>query len=100
MAILLLLIQRRMPAGRSGEHLGKEAFSLALSLLGQDDRLRLSYGIGDEALLVQPLHRVPIEPLPHATAVMQTEQEQRENRRVHALGIDLHRHRLPNATSD
>jgi hypothetical protein len=31
---------------------------------------------------------------------MQTEQEQRENRRVHALGIDLHGHRLPNATSD
>jgi hypothetical protein len=31
---------------------------------------------------------------------MQTEQEQRENRRVHALGIDLHGHHLPNATSD
>jgi hypothetical protein len=31
---------------------------------------------------------------------METEQEQRESRRVHALGIDLHGHRLPNATSD
>jgi hypothetical protein len=31
---------------------------------------------------------------------MQTEQKQRENRRVYALGIDLHGHRLPNATSD
>jgi hypothetical protein len=31
---------------------------------------------------------------------MQPEQEQRENRRVHALGIDLHRHRLPNAISN
>jgi hypothetical protein len=31
---------------------------------------------------------------------MQTEQKQRKNRRVHALGVDLHDHRLPNATSD
>jgi hypothetical protein len=31
---------------------------------------------------------------------MQTEQEQRENRPVHALGIDLHGHRLPTVTSD
>jgi hypothetical protein len=39
-------------------------------------------------------------PFPYATTVMQTEQEQRENCRVHALGIDLHGHNLPNATSD
>jgi hypothetical protein len=31
---------------------------------------------------------------------MQTEQEQRENRHVHAPGIDLHGRRLPTATSD
>jgi hypothetical protein len=34
----------------------------------------------------------PIEALPYAETVMQAEQEQRENRLVHALGIDLHPH--------
>jgi hypothetical protein len=38
-------------------------------------------------------NRVPIEPLPYSAAVMQAEQEQCENRLVHALGIDLHDHR-------
>jgi hypothetical protein len=33
-----------------GEELGEEALGLALTLLGQDDRLCLADGIGDEPL--------------------------------------------------
>src|SRR5215218_2806006 len=79
---------RGSAAGR--EQLAEEPLGLAQSLLGEHDRLGLADRVGDEALLVEPVHRIPVKPLPSPAAVVQAEVEQGEDRLVDPVGVDLH----------
>ena len=51
-----------------GEQRVEQTFGLAKSILGEDDRFGFAHRIGDEALLVQPIQRVPVEAFQHFQA--------------------------------
>src|SRR3954454_13019797 len=75
-------------AGR--EPLAKQPLGLAQTLLGEHDRLGLADRVGDQALLVEPIHRIPVKPLPSPAAVVQAEVEQGQDRLVDPISVDLH----------
>jgi hypothetical protein len=52
--------------------------------------LRLADWIRNEALLVEPVHGVPIKPFPRPGAVVQGQMEECEDGLIDFLGIDIH----------
>jgi len=46
---------------------------------------------------VEPIHRVPVDPLPRSDVLVEREVEDGKDRLVNLLGIDLH-HRLGDPT--
>src|SRR5262245_49466061 len=59
-------------------------------LLGEDDRLRLAARVGDVALLVQPVHRSPVEALPGPASAVQPQVKQGENRLIDLVRVEFH----------
>src|SRR5437764_2246300 len=80
----------RPRSATGGEQLAEQPLGLAQPLLGEHDRLGLADRVGDEALLVQPVHRAPVEALPGPVAVVQAEVEQGEGGLVDPVGVDPH----------
>jgi hypothetical protein len=80
----------RSRSSAGSEQFAEQPLGLAQPLLGEHDRLGLADRVGDEALLVQPVHRVPVEALPGPVAVVPAEVEQGEDRLVDPVGADLH----------
>src|SRR5690625_4293481 len=66
-----------------------QSLGLLQALLAENDRLVAGRGIGNEALGVQTVHRLPVEALPHARFCMQSEQKQRQHSVIDAVGIYL-----------
>src|SRR5215218_4626971 len=84
---------RRSAADR--EQFTKQPLGLAQTLLSELDRLGLADRVGDEALLVETVHRGPVKPLPSPAAIVQAEVEQGQDRLVDPVGVDLHRVAAP-----
>src|SRR6266446_3020969 len=72
------------------KQISKQSFGLLQSFVRQDNRFGVPYRVGDQALLVQPLHRVPVERLPDALTVMPPQQKQRQHTVINSVGIDRH----------
>ncbi len=73
------------------KQISKQSFGLLQSFVRQDNRFGVPYRVGDQALLVQPLHRVPVERLPNALTVMPPQQKQRQHTVINSR--DPHEHR-------
>jgi hypothetical protein len=67
------------PALPFGEHRFKEPFGLSQTLLRENDGLSLADWVADEALLVKPVHRIPVEAFPGSAFVMQRQEKQGQN---------------------
>jgi hypothetical protein len=72
------------------KQISKQSFGLLQSFVCQDNGFGAPYRVGDQALLVQPLHRVPVERLPNALTVMPPQQKQRQHTVINSVGIDWH----------
>src|SRR5262249_46639597 len=76
--------------GAPTEQLLQEEPSPLQSFLGEYDRFRLAARVGDVALLVQAIHRIPVEPLPGPCAVAQPQVEQGKDRLIDLLRVEFH----------
>src|SRR5690606_34683969 len=72
------------------EHLMKKLFRSDDPLVRKPDGFRFVDRIADEALLVQSVHRAPVESLPCSAVPVERQVEQRENRIVDPVLVDLH----------
>ena len=76
---LLLLCRRERapsPSTVSAELRFEQMGGTGQAVLGEDDGLGLATWIGDVTLLVQPVHRIPVEALPRPPSVVQTKMQQ------------------------
>lgn len=71
------------------EKLLEQPFRLPESFIRQDHRFGLADGIRYEALLMEPVHGVPIKSFPRPGAVVQRQMEECENGFINFLGIDI-----------
>src|SRR5919199_3355770 len=78
-----------------GEHGLKELFGAPQSLFGEHDGFGLVHWVSDHPLLMEPVQRVPIEPLPRPPTVMETQEKEREHRVVDLVRIERHPRILP-----
>src|SRR5712692_8460243 len=60
-----------------------------LARLGERHRLRLVDRIGNEALGVKSVHRVPVERFPRPAVIVPSEVEKRQDSLVYAIGVDI-----------
>ena len=68
------------------EVLGEQRLPTSHTLVGEHDRLGLGYGVGDPALLMKPIHHVPVVPLPRSSAATLLERrEGQKSKRKAAL---------------
>ncbi len=67
---------------RDCDHLPEQLLRSRDALFGEPDGFGLVDRIADEALLVQPVHRAPVEAFPRPAVAVERQVEQRENRIV------------------
>jgi hypothetical protein len=72
------------------KHRFKQPLCLTLTFLREHDGLGLTDGVGNESLPVKALHRIPIEGLPYSVAVVQAQQQKRENGSIDPISIRFH----------
>lgn len=68
----------------------KQSSSLSEARFGEHHGLRLSSRIGNEPLVMQPVHRLPIEALPGAVAIMKPEEQQGQHGLVDLVVVEGH----------
>jgi hypothetical protein len=68
----------------------KQLLRPSQTFVRQHQRLRLVDRISDQALLVKPIRRRPVEALPGAPLVMQRQPKKRQHRIVDLVFIDIH----------
>jgi len=73
-----------------GEKPGEQPFRCAEAFIGQDDGLGLANRVGDEALGVQPVQRIPVETLPGSGPIVQSQIEERENGVIDFVCVNLY----------
>src|SRR4051794_30797015 len=78
-----------------GEHGAEEFFGALQPLLGEHDGFGLVHRVADQALLVEPVQRIPIKPLPGAPVVMAGQKEERQHRVVDLVRVERHPRTLP-----
>src|SRR3954454_5542731 len=84
----------RVPC-RFGKHGLEEFFGAAQALLGEHDGLGLVDRVVDQALLVEPVERVPIKPLPGPPVVVKGQIEERQHRVIDLVRVERHPRTVP-----
>src|SRR3954454_2585894 len=84
----------RVPC-RFGKHGLEEFFGALQALLGEHDGLGLVDRVVDQALLVEPVERVPIKPLPGPPVVVKGQIEERQHRVVNLVRVERHPRTVP-----
>src|SRR3954454_20995376 len=84
----------RVPC-RFGKHGLEEFFGAAQALLGKHDGLGLVDRVVDQALLVEPVERVPIKPLPGPPVVVKGQIEERQHRVIDLVRVERHPRTVP-----
>ena len=72
-----------------GEKPSELPFRCAEAFVGQDDGFGLANRVGDEALGVQPVQSIPVEALPGACPVVQSQIQERENGLIDFVCVNL-----------
>src|SRR5215217_6625929 len=85
----------RDPSVWFGEHRAEEFFGAAQALLGEHDGLGLVDRVANQALLVEPVQRIPIKPLPGPPVVVKGQKEERQHRFVNLVRVERHPPTLP-----
>ena len=62
---------------------------------GEHDELGLVHRVADQALLLEPVQRIPIKPLPGPPVVMAGQKEERQHRFVDLVRVERHPPTLP-----
>ena len=62
---------------------------------GEHDELGLVHRVADQALLLEPVQRIPIKPLPGPPVVMAGQKEERQHRFVDLVRVESHPPTLP-----
>lgn len=78
---------------RSGaclKQIPKQSLSLPQPFVCQNHRFGAPYWVRDQALLVESIHRIPIERLPNPLTVVPPQQKQRKHAVIDSVGIDRH----------
>src|SRR6185436_11855162 len=80
---------------RFGEHSAEEFFGALQALLGEHDGLGLVDRVADQALLVEPVQRIPIKPLPGPPVVVKGQKEERQHRIADLVRVERHPRTVP-----
>jgi hypothetical protein len=72
------------------EQLVEQPLRLLESRIREDHRFGLADGIRNEAILMKPVHGLPIKPFPRPVALMERQMEECEDGFIDFLGIDIH----------
>src|SRR4051794_28819355 len=78
-----------------GEHSPEELFGALQPLLSEHDGLGLVPRVADQALLVEPVQRIPIKPLPGPPVVVKGRKEERQHRFDDLVRVERHAPTLP-----
>ena len=78
------------PQLATGEKPGEQQFRFAEAFIGQDDGFGLANRMADQALGVQPIDSIPVEPLPGSRPVVQSQIQECENGLIDFVCVDLH----------
>src|SRR4051794_31629315 len=78
-----------------GEHGLEDFFGALQALLGEHDGLGLVDRVPDHALIVEPVQRIPIKPLPGPPVVVKGQKEERQHRVVDLVRVERHPRTVP-----